>query len=1003
MNSTQKNSLTNPTEKFWLQAASLVGVAIAYWAAVRLGLLFVAQPEGIAAVWPVSGLALSVLLLNPRAQWPKFLAVIFIMNAAGNWNGGNTLPVSLGFALANSLETFLAARFVTHVSNTKIAFETTREVLTLYGAALVINGFTALLGAAVPVIAFGAPFVDTWFLWWTSDGLGIILVTPFLISLFNSRFDFRARPLPLRHVLEWVFLFLLLGIFAWLLFGDFTDASKPLLRNYMVFPFLIWLAFRFRLPSMTSALILFASFAVGFTVQNSGIFAIPGQTLAQHLISVQIFLGVISLSGLLLCTLITERRQAAAVLQASELNFRNLAESTPDGILIVTAGGEHVYANRHASELMGLSPVEILQTTQKDLAEPAEYPMLKQRLADRIAGLPVPNSCESLFHRKDGTSFPAEVTDARTNWQGQSADLVFIHDITGRKEIEDARRLSEALLKTTQQLSKVGGWEWDIEKQQMFWTDETYHIHDFTDEDIIRGSPELINRSAACYDPEDRQKILSTFQRCITEGEPYDLELPFTTVTGRRMWIRTTAKAVWRQGHIVKVIGNIMDITDRKLAETTLRETNELFSLFLHHSPIYTFIKEVTPAVSKVLQASENYHQMIGIPGRDMIGKTMADLFPPEDAARFTADDWAVVSRGEVLKLDEELNGRYYTTIKFPLQQGERTLLAGYTIDITERVHAEENLRDSDLFVKGVLNSLTAHIAVLDENGVIVAVNEPWAKFARENGCPDPDAYLGFNYLTVCEAAYRNGDANASQADLGIRAVLNGTRSQFTTEYPCDSPTEQRWFTVTVAPQQQPRRGVIVIHQDITERKRAEQSLEASYVILKNALNLEKELARVDQLTDINNRRSLFEAAEHEFDIASRYHKPVAVMMYDIDNFKEINDTFGHTLGDRILQRVTEIARHQLRSADVIGRYGGDEFVILMPMTNAEHAYSLAERIRLEVAAGSQSTLNGEVRISISAGIIEMAQGETVENVFRRADQAMYTAKQAGRNRTVIG
>ncbi len=172
---------------------------------------------------------------------------------------------------------------------------------------------------------------------------------------------------------------------------------------------------------------------------------------------------------------------------------------------------------------------------------------------------------------------------------------------------------------------------------------------------------------------------------------------------------------------------------------------------------------------------------------------------------------------------------------------------------------------------------------------------------------------------------------------------------------------------------------------------------------MKNALSLEKQLARIDQLTDINNRRSLFEEAEHEFDIATRYNKPVAVIMYDIDHFKEINDTYGHTIGDRILQHVTEIARHQLRSADVIGRYGGDEFVILMPMTTAEHAHALAERIRVELEESPQSTPKGEVRISISVGIIEMIAGETVENVFRRADQAMYIAKQSGRNRTVVG
>jgi len=134
----------------------------------------------------------------------------------------------------------------------------------------------------------------------------------------------------------------------------------------------------------------------------------------------------------------------------------------------------------------------------------------------------------------------------------------------------------------------------------------------------------------------------------------------------------------------------------RARAEEALQASSELFSLFIRHSPIYTYIKEVTPTQSLVLQASDNFGQMIGIPGSEMAGKTMTELFPPELAAKITGDDWAVVSGGDVLRLDEELNGRSYTTIKFPIVQGDKTLLAGYTIDITERKRAEDKLHESE-------------------------------------------------------------------------------------------------------------------------------------------------------------------------------------------------------------------------------------------------------------------------------------------------------------------
>ena len=116
----------------------------------------------------------------------------------------------------------------------------------------------------------------------------------------------------------------------------------------------------------------------------------------------------------------------------------------------------------------------------------------------------------------------------------------------------------------------------------------------------------------------------------------------------------------------------------------------ELFGLFLRHSPIYAYVKEVTATESRVLRVSDNLVRLTGIPAAEMVGRTMEELFPPAFAAEMTAADWAVVSSRQELKLEEVLDGRTYTTLKFPLIIGERTLLAGYTIDITERREAEK-------------------------------------------------------------------------------------------------------------------------------------------------------------------------------------------------------------------------------------------------------------------------------------------------------------------------
>jgi PAS domain S-box-containing protein len=142
--------------------------------------------------------------------------------------------------------------------------------------------------------------------------------------------------------------------------------------------------------------------------------------------------------------------------------------------------------------------------------------------------------------------------------------------------------------------------------------------------------------------------------------------------------------------HFERMADSLATALSQRQAVEEMLASNELLKLFVRHSPVYCYIKDVNSTRSLVLHASDNFQQMIGIPGSEMIGRTMEDLYSPEFAAKITADDWAVVSKGDVLRLDEELNGRSYTTIKFPINQGDKTLLAGYTIDITERKQAEE-------------------------------------------------------------------------------------------------------------------------------------------------------------------------------------------------------------------------------------------------------------------------------------------------------------------------
>jgi diguanylate cyclase (GGDEF)-like protein len=156
------------------------------------------------------------------------------------------------------------------------------------------------------------------------------------------------------------------------------------------------------------------------------------------------------------------------------------------------------------------------------------------------------------------------------------------------------------------------------------------------------------------------------------------------------------------------------------------------------------------------------------------------------------------------------------------------------------------------------------------------------------------------------------------------------------------------------------------------------------------------------------NRRHFFELAAHEFSSAMRYQHPFVILMFDMDDFKKVNDTLGHSAGDKLLVRVAQAAAAQVRASDVVARYGGDEFIVLLPHASAGQALPVAERIRASVAAIRMDALRDDQEsfsITLSIGIAEVRRApvdKNVERVIQRADEAMYTAKQSGRDRIVV-
>ncbi len=203
-----------------------------------------------------------------------------------------------------------------------------------------------------------------------------------------------------------------------------------------------------------------------------------------------------------------------------------------------------------------------------------------------------------------------------------------------------------------------------------------------------------------------------------------------------------------------------------------------------------------------------------------------------------------------------------------------------------------------------------------------------------------------------------------------------------------------RWLSDKCYINRQPEPGqpviIVGIAEDITDKKQMETELHR--------------LATIDALTQSSNRRHFFECAHRAFAHTRQQGEPLSFLMLDIDNFKTINDTYGHQEGDNVLQRIAESGRAALRRGDLFGRIGGEEFAAVFPGCTPQMALQVAERLQRQIQQLSFNHEGQTFGITVSQGLTSLtATDENVENLFSRADAAMYQAKREGKNRIVTG
>jgi diguanylate cyclase len=186
--------------------------------------------------------------------------------------------------------------------------------------------------------------------------------------------------------------------------------------------------------------------------------------------------------------------------------------------------------------------------------------------------------------------------------------------------------------------------------------------------------------------------------------------------------------------------------------------------------------------------------------------------------------------------------------------------------------------------------------------------------------------------------------------------------------------------------------------KSMTDRIRV---MEIEATTFRNHLEEQRERALIDTLTGLPNRAGLEKRMEEEYERWQRYGGELLLVMLDVDHFKRVNDQFGHLSGDKVLRLIAQQLSRRLRKSDFIGRFGGEEFVILMPGTTVEKAATVLEELRNGIENSPFHFKNERVTITISIGFTDFRQDDTLDQVFERADKAMYRAKGDGRNQVM--
>ncbi|MDP3300996.1 MAG: diguanylate cyclase [Sulfuricurvum sp.] len=526
-------------------------------------------------------------------------------------------------------------------------------------------------------------------------------------------------------------------------------------------------------------------------------------------------------------------------------------------------------------------------------------------------------------------------------------------------------------LNKAQELSHLGNWVWDMKADSLWWSNEIYRIFGLEPQEFPATYEAFIQR----VHPDDREAVNAAVNKAIANRTEYSIVHRILKTDGTLRYVQEEGSVEYEGEQPIKMNGMVQDITEAFKKEEELLLQAQIFdavedSIFVHDLE------------GRFIYLNESAWKTRGYTQEELMNMTVKELDAPQYASGHPER-----IKSAVKKMREQGHVRF--RVDHLCKDGDRLPVEIYAKlitlnntqyilssarDIREQLSAQEKI----LQLSKVVEQIDDGVVITDKNGIITYVNRA---FTEHTGFSEQEI-LGKTHRLLKSGTYDPAFYKALwkiilHGDVFRMTVVNRKKNgDLFYENKTITPLKDEEGNVT---------GFVSSGKDVTAE---------------TLLNKEMErIATIDKLTGIYNRHKFEEIFALEAERSRRFSQPLSLILIDIDHFKSVNDTYGHDIGDKVLQLMAKIIKENIRQVDVFARWGGEEFLVLSPSTDFDNIQILAEKLRVAV---NEAIFPDVSHITISQGISTLLEEDTFIELFKRADMGLYHAKEHGRNQVGV-